>query len=84
MGYLPGMIWLLAGVIALVPALIHMSELTRPHRDCHSVFGLVKEEMGPTAGVIALVQSRIHISEPIRPERSSYAVVCVKKRKIAV
>ncbi len=54
MGYLPGMIWLLAGVLAgAVQDFMVLFVSTR--RDGRSLGELVKEEMGPTAGVIALV-----------------------------
>ncbi len=53
MGYLPGMIWILAGVV-LAGAVQDFMVLFVLRRD--GVLGeLVKEEMGPTAGVLALV-----------------------------
>ncbi|HCC1034809.1 TPA: carbon starvation protein CstA, partial [Salmonella enterica subsp. enterica serovar Paratyphi C] len=50
MGYLPGMIWLLAGAVQDFMVLF-----VSTRRDGRSLGELVKEEMGATAGVIALV-----------------------------
>ncbi len=56
MGYLPGMIWLLAGVVLAGAVQDFMVLFVSTRRDGRSLGGgLVKEEMGPTAGVIALV-----------------------------
>ncbi|CRJ54542.1 carbon starvation protein A [Salmonella enterica subsp. enterica serovar Typhi] len=50
MGYLPGMIWLLAGAVQDFMVLF-----VSTRRDGRSLGELVKEEMGATAGVIVLV-----------------------------
>ena len=55
MGYLPGMIWLLAGVVLAGAVQDFMVLFVSTRRDGRSLGELVKEEMGPTAGVIALV-----------------------------
>nr|CAA37086.1 unnamed protein product [Escherichia coli K-12] len=55
MGYLPGMIWLLAGVVLAGGVQDFMVLFVSTRRDGRSLGELVKEEMGPTAGVIALV-----------------------------
>ena len=54
MGYLPGMIWLLAGVVLAGAVQDFMVLFVSTRRDGRSLGELVKEEMGPTAGVIAL------------------------------
>ncbi len=55
MGYLPGIIWLLAGVVLAGAVQDFMVLFVSTRRDGRSLGELVKEEMGPTAGVIALV-----------------------------
>lgn len=55
MGYLPGMIWLLAGVVLAGAVQDFMVLFVSTRRDGRSLGELVKEEMGATAGVIALV-----------------------------
>ncbi|MGC6746712.1 carbon starvation CstA family protein [Escherichia coli] len=55
MGYLPRMIWLLAGVVLAGAVQDFMVLFVSTRRDGRSLGELVKEEMGPTAGVIALV-----------------------------
>ncbi|PRO47340.1 carbon starvation CstA family protein, partial [Cronobacter sakazakii] len=55
MGYLPGMIWILAGVVLAGAGQGFMVFFVPPRRDGRSLGELVKEEMGNTAGVIALV-----------------------------
>lgn len=55
MGYLPGMIWLLAGVVLAGAVQDFMVLFVSTRRDGRSLGELVKEEMGPTAGVIALL-----------------------------
>ena len=55
MGYLPGMIWLLAGVVLAGAVQDFMVLFVSTRRDGRSLGELVKEEMGPTAGVIALI-----------------------------
>jgi carbon starvation protein len=55
MGYLPGTMWILAGVVfaGAVQDLIVLFVSTR--RDGRSLGDLIRTEMGPIAGVIALV-----------------------------
>jgi len=55
MGYLPGMIWLLAGVVLAGAVQDFMVLFVSTRRDGRSLGELVKEEMGTTVGVIALV-----------------------------
>ena len=55
MGYLPGMLWLLAGVVLAGAVQDFMVLFVSTRRDGRSLGELVKEEMGPVAGVIALV-----------------------------
>jgi carbon starvation protein len=55
MGYLPGMLWLLAGVVLAGAVQDFMVLFVSTRRDGRSLGELVKEEMGNTAGVIALV-----------------------------
>lgn len=50
MGYLPGMIWLLAGVVLAGAVQDFMVLFVSTRRDGRSLGELVKEEMGPTAG----------------------------------
>ncbi len=51
MGYLPGMIWILAGVVLAGAVQDFMVLFVSTRRDGRSLGELVKEEMGPTAGV---------------------------------
>ncbi|MEF3337488.1 hypothetical protein NCC02_02125 [Klebsiella pneumoniae] len=53
MGYLPGMIWILAGVVLAGAVQDFMVLFVSTRRDGRSLGELVKEEMGPTAGVLA-------------------------------
>ncbi len=55
MGYLPGMIWILVGVVLAGAVQDFMVLFVSTRRDGRSLGELVKEEMGPTAGVLALV-----------------------------
>ncbi|MGL5285396.1 MAG: pyruvate/proton symporter CstA [Aeromonas sp.] len=55
MGYLPGMLWLLAGVVLAGAVQDFMVLFVSTRRDGRSLGELVKAEMGPVAGVIALV-----------------------------
>ncbi|NUU64997.1 carbon starvation protein CstA [Enterobacteriaceae bacterium BIT-l23] len=55
MGYLPGMIWILAGVVLAGAVQDFMVLFVSTRRDGRSLGELVKEEMGKVAGVIALV-----------------------------
>ncbi|HDZ0982081.1 TPA: carbon starvation protein CstA [Klebsiella quasipneumoniae] len=55
MGYLPGMIWILSGVVLAGAVQDFMVLFVSTRRDGRSLGELVKEEMGATAGVIALV-----------------------------
>ena len=55
MGYLPGTLWLLAGVVLAGAVQDFMVLFVSTRRDGRSLGELVKEEMGPTAGVLALV-----------------------------
>ncbi|MFM5465910.1 pyruvate/proton symporter CstA [Aeromonas simiae] len=55
MGYLPGMLWLLAGVVLAGAVQDFMVLFVSTRRDGRSLGELVKAEMGNTAGVIALV-----------------------------
>ena len=55
MGYLPGMLWLLSGVVLAGAVQDFMVLFVSTRRDGRSLGELVKEEMGNTAGVIALV-----------------------------
>ena len=55
MGYLPGMIWLLAGVVLAGAVQDFMVLFVSTRRDGRSLGELVNEGMGPPAGVIALV-----------------------------
>jgi carbon starvation protein len=54
MGYLPGTLWLLAGVVfaGAVQDCIVLFVSTR--RDGRSLGDMIRSEMGPTAGVIAM------------------------------
>lgn len=55
MGYLPGMLWLLAGVVLAGAVQDFMVLFVSTRRDGRSLGELVKEEMGNTAGILALV-----------------------------
>ena len=55
MGYLPGMLWLLAGVVLAGAVQDFMVLFVSTRRDGRSLGELIKSEMGPVAGVIALV-----------------------------
>ncbi|MEX9689377.1 pyruvate/proton symporter CstA [Providencia rettgeri] len=55
MGYLPGMLWLLSGVVLAGAVQDFMVLFVSTRRDGRSLGELVKEEMGNTAGVLALI-----------------------------
>ncbi|EMI5490728.1 carbon starvation protein CstA [Providencia stuartii] len=55
MGYLPGMLWLLAGVVLAGAVQDFMVLFVSTRRDGRSLGELVKEEMGNTAGILALI-----------------------------
>jgi carbon starvation protein len=55
MGYLPGMLWLLAGAVLAGAVQDFMVLFVSTRRDGRSLGELVKAEMGNTVGVIALV-----------------------------
>lgn len=55
MGYLPGMLWILAGCVLAGAVQDFMILFISTRRDGRSLGELVREEMGNTAGVIALV-----------------------------
>lgn len=55
MGYLPGMLWLLAGVVLAGAVQDFMVLFVSTRRDGRSLGELVKQEMGNTAGVLALI-----------------------------
>ncbi len=55
MGYLPGMLWILAGVVLAGAVQDFMVLFVSTRRDGRSLGDLVKTEMGNTAGVIALI-----------------------------
>ncbi len=54
MGYLPGMIWLIAGVVLAGAVQDFMVLYISSRRDGRSLGDLVREEMGPIPGTIAL------------------------------
>ena len=54
MGYLPGMLWILAGVVLAGAVQDFMILFISTHRDGRSLGEMVKAEMGPVAGLIAL------------------------------
>lgn len=54
MGYLPGMLWLLAGVVLAGAVQDFMVLFVSSRRNGRSLGELIKEEMGSVAGVIAL------------------------------
>nr|WP_282556995.1 MULTISPECIES: pyruvate/proton symporter CstA [Providencia] len=55
MGYLPGMLWLIAGVVLAGAVQDFMVLFVSTRRDGRSLGELVKEEMGNTAGILALI-----------------------------
>ncbi|MCU6404297.1 carbon starvation protein A, partial [Enterobacter quasiroggenkampii] len=55
MGYLPGMIWILAGVVLAGAGQDFMVLFVSPRRDGRSLGGLGEEGVGGTAGGVALV-----------------------------
>ncbi|PZT65724.1 carbon starvation protein CstA [Escherichia coli] len=55
MGYLPGTLWLLAGVVLAGAVQDFMVLFISSRRNGASLGEMIKEEMGPAAGVIALV-----------------------------
>ncbi|WP_272572988.1 pyruvate/proton symporter CstA [Providencia sp. PROV250] len=55
MGYLPGMLWLLAGVVLAGAVQDFMVLFVSTRQDGRSLGELVKEEMGNTAGILALI-----------------------------
>ena len=54
MGYLPGMLWLIAGVVLAGAVQDFMVLFISSRRNGRSLGDLVREEMGPVAGTIAL------------------------------
>ncbi|WP_024890979.1 carbon starvation CstA family protein [Luteimonas huabeiensis] len=54
MGYLPGMLWLIAGVVLAGAVQDFMVLFVSSRRNGRSLGDLVREEMGPVAGTIAL------------------------------
>ncbi|AYH44151.1 carbon starvation CstA family protein [Azoarcus sp. DN11] len=54
MGYLPGMLWILAGVVIAGAVQDFMVLFVSTRRDGRSLGDLVKSELGPVPGVIAL------------------------------
>ena len=54
MGYLPGMLWLVAGVVLAGAVQDFMVLFVSSRRDGRSLGDLIREEMGPVAGTIAL------------------------------
>ena len=59
MGYLPGMLWLIAGVVLAGAVQDFMVLFVSTRRDGRSLGELVKEEMGAAAGVLALISTFI-------------------------
>lgn len=55
LGYLPGMLWILAGVIFAGAVQDFMVLFFSTRRDGRSLGEMIKEEMGTTAGVIGLI-----------------------------
>jgi len=55
MGYLPGVIWLIAGVVLAGAVQDFMVLVMSSRRNARSLGELVREEMGPVAGAIALL-----------------------------
>ncbi len=54
MGYLPGMLWLIAGVVLAGAVQDFMVLFISSRRDGRSLGDMIREEMGPVAGTIAL------------------------------
>jgi len=54
MGYLPGMLWILAGVVLAGAVQDFMVLFVSTRRDGRSLGDLIKQELGPIPGVIAL------------------------------
>ena len=54
MGYLPGMLWILAGVVFAGAVQDFMVLFISTRRDGRSLGDMIRSEMGPVAGVIAL------------------------------
>ncbi|MCD6026805.1 MAG: carbon starvation protein [Solimicrobium sp.] len=54
MGYLPGVLWILAGVVLAGAVQDFMVLFVSVRRDGHSLGDLIKSELGPIPGVIAL------------------------------
>ncbi|MCD9045864.1 carbon starvation CstA family protein [Luteimonas sp. MHLX1A] len=54
MGYLPGMLWLVAGVVLAGAVQDFMVLFVSSRRDGRSLGDLIREEMGPVAGTISL------------------------------
>ncbi|KAF1686131.1 carbon starvation protein A [Pseudoxanthomonas broegbernensis] len=54
MGYLPGLLWLVAGVVLAGAVQDFMVLVISSRRDARSLGDLVREEMGPVPGTIAL------------------------------
>jgi Carbon starvation protein, predicted membrane protein len=55
MGYLPGMLWILAGVVLAGAVQDSMVLFCSMRRDGRSLGDIIRSEMGPVAGAIALV-----------------------------
>ncbi|QPT40644.1 Carbon starvation protein A [Oligella ureolytica] len=55
MGYLPSMIWILAGVVIAGAVQDYMVLFVSSRRDARSLGELIKEEMGTVPGVVALI-----------------------------
>ncbi len=55
MGYLPGMLWILLGVVAAGAVQDMMVLFLSTRRDGRSLGDIIRQEMGPVAGAIALV-----------------------------
>jgi len=83
-GYLPGMLWILIGVVlggAVQDFVILFCSL---RRDGKSLGQMVREEMGPAAGAVALlaivsilvILGHIHRGGRRRPSRFSWGAIC--------
>jgi carbon starvation protein len=55
MGYLPGTLWILVGVVLAGAVQDFMILFLSVRRDARSLGEMVREELGPTAGVIAMI-----------------------------
>ena len=55
MGYLPSMIWILAGVVVAGAVQDYMVLFVSTRRDARSLGDLIKQEMGTVPGVVALI-----------------------------